>query len=122
MEAEAGLGSVKSLAGALGGGAVASETTPVGAMTTTRIHRVPGRTGHRTAWATTHPFRAPHHTISDVGLIGGGQVPLPGEVSRAHHGMLLLDEFPECRRHILIADQRVTKRIHLLRAPKMQSR
>jgi magnesium chelatase family protein len=43
----------------------------------------------------------PHHTISDVGLIGGRQVPLPGEVSRAHHGVLFLDEWPEFRRHVL---------------------
>jgi hypothetical protein len=46
-------------------------------------------------------FRAPHHTISDVGLIGGGQVPLPGEVSLAHHGILLFDELPELKRHVL---------------------
>jgi magnesium chelatase family protein len=71
------------------------------ARETTRIHRVAGRTGARTAVVTTRPFRAPHHTISDVGLIGGGQVPRPGEVSRAHHGMLFLDERPEFRRHVL---------------------
>jgi magnesium chelatase family protein len=71
------------------------------AIETTRIHRVAGLTGDRLAWVTTRPFRAPHHTISDVGLIGGGHVPLPGEVSLAHHGGLLLDELPECRRHVL---------------------
>jgi magnesium chelatase family protein len=71
------------------------------ALETTRIHRVTGRTGARTAVVTTRPCRAPHHTISDVGLIGGGQVPLPGEVSLAHHGMLFLDELPEFRRHVL---------------------
>jgi magnesium chelatase family protein len=69
------------------------------ALGTTRIHRVAGLTGARTAVVTTRPFRAPHHTISDVGLIGGGQVPMPGEVSLAHHGILLLDELPEFRRH-----------------------
>ena len=68
---------------------------------TTRIHGVAGLTGRRTAFVTTWPFRAPHHTISDVGLIGGGQVPLPGEVSLAHHGVLFLDELPECRRPVL---------------------
>ena len=66
----------------------------------TRIHRVAGRTGDRTAFVTTRPCRAPHPTISDVGLTGGGQVPTPGEVSRVHHGMLLLDKLPKCRRHI----------------------
>jgi magnesium chelatase family protein len=69
------------------------------AIEITRIHRVAGRTGGRTALVTTRPCCAPHHTISDVGLIGGGQVPLPGEVSRAHHGVLCLDARPECRRH-----------------------
>jgi magnesium chelatase family protein len=71
------------------------------AIDTTRIHRVAGRTGDRMAWVTTRPCRAPHHTISDVGLIGGGQVPMPGEVSLAHHGVLFLDELPEFRRHVL---------------------
>jgi predicted ATPase with chaperone activity len=68
------------------------------AIETTRIHRVAGLTGNRTAVVMTRPFRAPHHIISDVGLIGGGQVPLPGEVSLAHHGVLFLDELPACRR------------------------
>jgi magnesium chelatase family protein len=71
------------------------------ALETTRIHNVAGRTGARTAVVTTRPFRAPHHTISDVGLIGGGQVPLPGEVSLAHHGVRFLDEMPEFHRHVL---------------------
>jgi Magnesium chelatase, subunit ChlI len=71
------------------------------ASDTTRIPRVAGRTGGRTAFVTTRPCRTPPHTSSDVGLIGGGQVPRPGEVSRAHHGILLLDKLPECRRHFL---------------------
>jgi len=71
------------------------------ALDTMRLDRVAGRTGDRTAFVTTRPCRAPHHTISDVGLIGGGQVPIPGKVSRAHYAMLLLDARPECRRHVL---------------------
>jgi hypothetical protein len=71
------------------------------AIETTRIHRVAGLTGARTALVTTRPFRAPHHTISDAGLIGVGHVPMPGEVSLAHHGVLFLDEWPEFRRHVL---------------------
>jgi magnesium chelatase family protein len=71
------------------------------ALETTRLHRVAGRTGARTALVTTRPCRAPHHTLSDVGLIGGGQVPRPGDVSLAHHGGLFLDERPECTRHVL---------------------
>jgi magnesium chelatase family protein len=71
------------------------------AIDTTRLHRVAGLTGGRTALVTTRPCRAPHHPISDVGRIGGGQVPMPGEVSRAHHGILCLDALPACRRHVL---------------------
>jgi magnesium chelatase family protein len=71
------------------------------ALETTRIHSVAGLTGARTTVVTTRPFRAPHHTISDVGLIGGGHVPMPGEVSLAHHGILFVDELPEVRRHVL---------------------
>jgi magnesium chelatase family protein len=71
------------------------------AIETTRIHRVAGLTGARTAWVTTRPCRAPHHTISDAGLIGGGHVPMPGDVSLAHNGVLFLDEWPEFRRHVL---------------------
>jgi hypothetical protein len=71
------------------------------AIETTRIHRVAGLTGDRTALVTTRPCRAPHQTISAAGLIGGGHAPMPGEVSLAHHGVLFLDEWPECRRHVL---------------------
>jgi magnesium chelatase family protein len=71
------------------------------AIDTTCIPHVAGLTGARIALVTTRPWRAPHHTIADVGLIGGGQVPLPGDVSWAHHGVLFLDELPEFRRHVL---------------------
>ena len=71
------------------------------ALETTPIHRVAGRTGARPALVTARPCRAPPHTIADAGLIGGGQVPMPGEVSLAHHGLLLLDERPEFTRHVL---------------------
>jgi hypothetical protein len=70
------------------------------AIETTRIHRVAGRTGDRTAWVTTRPCRAPHHPISEVGLIGGGQVPLPGTgrggSSRLHARHPTLDRFEIC--------------------------
>jgi magnesium chelatase family protein len=71
------------------------------AIETTRIHRVAGLTGDRTALVTTRPFRAPHHTISDAGLIGGGHVPMPSEMSLAHNDVRFLDELPEFRRHVL---------------------
>jgi magnesium chelatase family protein len=67
------------------------------ALETTRLPRVAGRT----AVVITRPFRAPHHTTSEVGVIGGGPRPLPGEVSLAHHGVLLWDERPACTRHVL---------------------
>jgi magnesium chelatase family protein len=70
------------------------------AMETMRIQRVAGRTGDRTAWVTTRPCRAPHHTLSDAGLIGGGHGSMPGDVSLAHHGVLFLDAWPEFRRHV----------------------
>ena len=71
------------------------------AIETTRIHRVAGITSNRTALVTTRPCRTPHYTISDAGLIGGGYVLMPGEVSLAHNGVLFLDELPEFRRHVL---------------------
>ncbi len=80
---------------------VLPDLTLAEALDTTRLHRVAGLSGDPTAFITTRPCRAPYHTIADVGLIGGGQIPQPGEVSRAHHGVLGLDARPECRRHVL---------------------
>ena len=71
------------------------------AMEITRIHRVAGLTGDRTALVTTRPFRAPHQTLSDAGLIGGGHVPMPGDVSLAHQGVRFRKYWPEFRRHVL---------------------
>jgi magnesium chelatase family protein len=71
------------------------------ALETTRIPRVAGLTGDRTDLVTTRPFRAPHHNISDAGRSGGGHMPIPGEVSLAHHGGLFLEARPECTRHVL---------------------
>jgi len=71
------------------------------ALETTKIHSVAGHLPPDTALIATRPFRSPHHTISDAGLIGGGHVPRPGEVSLAHHGVLFLDELPEFRKNVL---------------------
>jgi magnesium chelatase family protein len=70
------------------------------ALEATRVHSVMGLMDGR-ALIATRPFRAPHHTISDAGLIGGGTIPRPGEVSLAHHGVLFLDELPEFRKNVL---------------------
>jgi magnesium chelatase family protein len=89
------------------------------ALETTRIPCVAGRTGDRTALVTTRPFRAPHHTISAVGLLGGGHVPLPGEVSLVHHGILFLDELPEFRRHVLeVLRQPREERVTRIQSPE----
>src|SRR5205085_3525568 len=70
------------------------------AIECTKIHSVAGLTEKR-GLVTTRPYRAPHHTISDAGLIGGGALPRPGEVSLPHNGVLFLDELPEFERNVL---------------------
>ncbi len=71
------------------------------ALQTTKIHSVAGLLKNGQSLLAIRPFRSPHHTISDVALIGGGQTPRPGEVSIAHHGILFLDELPEFKRNVL---------------------
>ncbi len=71
------------------------------ALETTRIHSVAGLLNNGRALLAIRSFRAPHHTISDIALIGGGQIPRPGEVSLSHNGVLFLDELPEFKRNVL---------------------
>jgi len=71
------------------------------ALETTKIHSVVGKIGKNTSLMTQRPFRSPHHTISDVALVGGGAFPQPGEISLAHNGVLFLDELPEFKRQVL---------------------
>jgi magnesium chelatase family protein len=71
------------------------------ALETTKIHSVAGKMGKNTGLVATRPFRSPHHTISDVALVGGGGVPQPGEISLSHNGVLFLDELPEFKRTVL---------------------
>lgn len=84
------------------------------AIETTKIHSIAGLLHGDTSFVSTRPFRSPHHTISDIGLLGGGAFPGPGEVSLAHNGVLFLDELPEFKRSALevmrqpLEDGRVT--------------
>ncbi|MBT1709267.1 YifB family Mg chelatase-like AAA ATPase [Fulvivirgaceae bacterium PWU5] len=71
------------------------------ALETTKVHSVVGRLGKDAALMTTRPFRSPHHTISDIALVGGGSHPQPGEISLSNHGVLFLDELPEFKRSVL---------------------
>lgn len=70
-------------------------------LETTKIHSVAGKMENDTSLVTMRPFRSPHHTISDVALVGGGGFPQPGEISLAHNGVLFLDELPEFKRTVL---------------------
>ena len=70
-------------------------------LETTKIHSVAGKMNKNTSIISVRPFRSPHHTVSDVALVGGGAFPQPGEISLAHNGVLFLDELPEFKRNVL---------------------
>ena len=83
-------------------------------LETTQIHSIAGKLGGDTSLITQRPFRSPHHTISEVALVGGGSNPMPGEISLAHNGVLFADELPEFNKHTLevlrqpLEDRRIT--------------
>jgi magnesium chelatase family protein len=87
-------------------------------LQTTKIHSVAGKMGDEKNLVTKRPFRSPHHSISDIALIGGGSSPQPGEISLAHNGVLFMDELPKFRRHVLeVLRQPLEERaIHVSRA------
>ncbi|MEG2759205.1 MAG: YifB family Mg chelatase-like AAA ATPase, partial [Rikenellaceae bacterium] len=82
-------------------GSILPSMTIAEAIETTRIHSVAGKTGSGDGLLTKRPFRSPHHTVSNIAIVGGGTSPQPGEVSLAHNGILFLDELPEFGRSVL---------------------
>ena len=70
-------------------------------LETTQIHSIAGKLSKDTSLISQRPFRSPHHTISEVALVGGGTNPMPGEISLAHNGVLFCDELPEFNKHTL---------------------